>query len=159
MRKHQDPTISLQLLEQAFSEGLRIQPVSGAGDLHVEIDRTLGAERYTYARLKESKVQQIIFLNGVQPLKSLPCFRLFYWAHADLRGTILEARLVRQVLEQFKMDLRPVYGYEYYIESIVDIDNAVSLAVAAGIFEGPSQDGFDKESGIATKIWQQKVVR
>ena len=159
MHEHQNPMTGFKLLEQAFSSGFRMKKVRGAEDLYLEVDMALGTERYTYARLKGLKVKQLVVLNGNQPLNGLPCFCLFYGTLEELRGKGLTTIFINQVLEQFKKDLRPKYGQEYYIESLIEIDNEASLAVAGKLFGEPDHDGIDEDTGVKTRIWQYKVTR
>ena len=148
-----------KLLEQAFSEGFRMQHVPNTDDLYLEIDMGLGTERYTYARLDNLKVQQLVVLHGNQPLNGLPCFCLFYGTLEQLRGKGLTVKFIQQVLGQFKKDLRSGYGDEYYVESMIETDNEASLAIANKLFGEPSHDGADEISGASTRIWQYKVTR
>jgi hypothetical protein len=159
MREEQNPMTGFRLLEQAFAQGFRMRPVPGTADLFVEVDIALGTERYTYARLKGLKVQQLVVLNENQPLNGLPCFCLFYGTLEGLRGKGLTAPFIETVLEQFKMDLKPHYGREFYVESLIETDNEPSLAIARKLFGEPSHDGKDEETGVPTRIWQYKIAR
>lgn len=159
MHEHQNPMTGFKLLEQAFSQGFRMRPVSGTKDLFVEIDQGLRSERFTYARLKGLKVQQLVVLDENEPLNGFPCFCLFYGTLESLRGQGLTSPFIRQCLDQFKKDLRPHYGSRYYIESLIETDNEPSLAIARKLFGEPSHDGVDQISGITTRIWQFKETR
>lgn len=159
MHEHQNPMTGFKLLEQAFSQGFRMRPVSGTQDLFVEIDQGLRSERFTYARLKGLKVQQLVVLDENEPLNTLPCFCLFYGTLESLRGQGLTSPFIRQCLDQFKKDLRPHYGRNYYIESLIETDNEPSLAIAGKLFGEPSHDGVDQISGTTTRIWQFKETR
>lgn len=159
MHEHQNPMTGFKLLEQAFAEGFRMSLVPGSKDLYVEIDKGLRSERYTYARLKGLKVQQLVVLDENDPLNGLPCFCLFYGTLEELRGQGLTAPFIQEVLEQFKRDLRPWYGAHYYIESLIETDNEPSLAIARKLFGEPSHDGVDSLSGAPTRIWQYKESR
>lgn len=159
MHEHQNPMTGFKLLEQAFSQGFRMRPVPGTDDLFVEIDRGLRSERYTYARLKNLEVQQLVVLDENQPLNGLPCFCLFYGTLETLRGQGSTASFIRQCLDQFKKDLRPYHGPHYYIESLIETDNGPSLAIAKKLFGEPSRDGVDQISGAPTRIWQFKETR
>ena len=159
MHEHQNPMTGFKLLEQAFSSGFRMKKVPGTEDLYLEIDMALGTERYTYARLSGLKVQQLVVLNGNQPLNGLPCFCLFYGTLEELRGKGLTKIFIKKVIEQFKKDLKPKYGKEFYIESLIETDNEASLAVAGKLFGESDHDGIDEDSGVKTRIWQYKVTR
>lgn len=159
MHEHQDPMTGFKLLEQAFSRGFRMRAVLGLKDTFVEIDKGLRTERYTYARLKSLKVQQLVVLDENQPLNNLPCFCLFYGTLEKLRGQNLTAPFIRRILDQFKKDLPQSYGHDYYIESLIEVDNAPSLAIACKLFGEPSHDGSDDISGAQTRVWQHKESR
>lgn len=159
MHEHQNPMTGFKLLEQAFTQGFRMRPVPGLEDTYLEIDRGVRSERYTYARLNGLKVQQLVVLDENQPLSGLPCFCLFYGTLEELRGQGLTAPFIREVLEQFKKDLRPSYGHSYYGESLIETDNSPSLAIARKLFGDPSHDGVDELSGVPTRIWQYKESR
>lgn len=159
MLEEQNPMTGFRTLEQAFSQGFRMKRVPFTDDIFIEKDIALGAERYTYARLKKLKVQQIVVLNGNQPLNDLPCFCLFYGTLEELRGKGLTVSFIEKVLEQFKKDLHKRYGKEYYIEALIETDNEASLAIAAKLFGEPSHDGVDERSGVPTRVWQYKVTR
>ena len=159
MNEAQNPMTGFKTLELAFSQGFRMKRVPFFDDTYIEIDIALGSERYTYARLNKLKVQQLVVLNGNQPLNGLPCFCLFYGTLEELRGKGLTVTYLKKILEQFKKDLKKSYGREYYIEALIETDNEASLAIAAKLFGEPSHDGFDEESGIPTRIWQHKVTR
>lgn len=159
MNEDQNPMTGFKTLELAFSQGFRMKPVPLTDDIFREIDMALGAERYTYARLKKLKVQQLVVLNGNQPLNGLPCFGLFYGTIEELRGKGLTVTFIEKILEQFKKDLHKRYGREYYIEALIETDIEASLAIAAKLFGEPSHDGVDELSGTTTRIWQYKVTR
>ena len=159
MHEHQNPMTGFKLLEQAFAQGFRMREVPGTEDIFVEIDKGVRSERFTYARLHGLKVQQLVVLDENEPLNGLPCFCLFYGTLERLRGQGLTAPFIRQCLEQFKKDLQPRYGARYYIESLIEIDNAPSLAIARKLFGEASHDGIDPASGAATRIWQFKENR
>jgi len=159
MNELQNPMTGFKLLEQAFSQGFRMRQVSGSEDIYIEIDRGLIGLRYTYARLKGLKVQQLVVLDQVQSLSDLPCFSLFYGTLEELRGKGLTPPFIEYVLKQFKKDLHTDYGKHYYIESLIETDNEPSLAIAKKLFGEPSHDGVDEESGMPTRIWQFKETR
>jgi hypothetical protein len=159
MHEHQNPMTGFKLLEQAFSQGFRMRPVPRLEGIFVEIDQGLRSERYTYARLNGLKVQQLVVLDENEPLNGLPCFCLFYGTLENLRGQGLTAPFVRKCLDQFKKDLRPHHGRNYYIESLIETGNAPSLALARKLFGDPSHDGVDQMSGHPTRIWQFKESR
>lgn len=159
MHEHQNPMTGFKLLEQAFSQGFRMRPVPGTEDLFLEIDNGLRSERYTYARLKGLKVQQLVVLDENEPLNGLPCFCLFYGTLESLREQGLTKPFIRQCLDQFKKDLRRHYGPRYYIESLIETDNEPSLAIAKKLFGEPSGEGVDEISGVPTKIWQFEESR
>ena len=159
MHEDQNPMTGFKTLELAFSQGFRMKRVPFTKNIYIEKDMALGAERYTYARLNKLKVQQIVVLNGNEPLNGLPCFCLFYGTLEELRGKGLTVEFIQQMLEQFKKDLHKRYGKEYYIEALIETDNEPSLAIAAKLFGEPSHDGIDERSGEPTRIWQHKVIR
>lgn len=159
MNEDQNPMTGFRTLELAFSQGFRMKRVPFTDDIFKEVDMALGAERYTYARLKKLKVQQLVVLNGNQPLNGLPCFCLFYGTLEELRGKGLTVAFVEKILEQFKKDLPKHYGREYYIEALVETDIEASLAIAAKLFGEPSHDGVDELSGMPTRVWQYRVTR
>lgn len=159
MHEHQNPMTGFKLLEQAFQQGFRMRPVPGIQDLFLEIDQGLRTKRYTYARLEDLKVQQLVVLDENEPLNGLPCFCLFYGTLESLRGKGLTAPFIRQCLDQFVKDLPPRYGANYYIESLIEVDNEPSLAIAKKLFGEPSHDGADELSGASTRIWQFKETR
>ena len=159
MHEDQNPMTGFKTLESAFSQGFRMKRVPFTDDIFIEKDMALGAERYTYARLNNLKVLQIVVLNGNQPLNGLPCFCLFYGTLEELRGQGLTGYFIKKILEQFKKDLHKRYGREYYIETLIETDNEASLAIAAKLFGQSSHDGLDEHSGIPTRVWQYKVTR
>jgi len=159
MHEYQNPMTGFKTLELAFSQGFRMRRVPFTQDIFIEKDMALGAERYTYARLKKLKVQQLVVLNGNEPLNGLPCFCLFYGTLEELRGKGLTVEFLKQILEQFKKDLHKRYGKEYYIEALIETSNEASLAIASKLFGEPSHDGVDEFSGEPTRIWQYKVTR
>jgi len=159
MLEDQNPMTGFRTLEEAFSQGFRMKRVPSTDDIFIEKDMALGAERYTYARLKKLKVQQTVVLNGNQPLNGLPCFCLFYGTLEELRGKGLTVPFIEEILKKFKKDLHKRYGKEYYIEALIETDNDASLAIAAKLFGQPSHDGIDEISGEPTRIWQYKVTR
>jgi hypothetical protein len=159
MLEDQNPMTGFRTLEHGFSQGFRMKRVPFTDDIFIEKDMALGAERYTYSRLKKLKVQQTVVLNGNQPLNGLPCFGLFYGTLEQLRSKGLTKSFIEKILEQFKKDLHKRYGREYYIEALIETDNEASLAIAAKLFGEPSHDGVDERSGVPTRIWQYKVTR
>ena len=62
------------------------------------------------------------------------------------------------MLSQFKRDL-PKEINEYYLETIVDLDNLASLAVASKLFGDSDHDGVDKISGEPVRIWKTKMKK
>ncbi|WP_229650695.1 hypothetical protein, partial [Vibrio parahaemolyticus] len=154
----QDPMTGFKTLELAFSQGFRMRRVPFTQDVYYVKDKALDSDRYTYARLDGLKVQQTVVLNGNEPLNDLPCFCLFYGTLESLRGTGVTVPFITQILEQFKKDL-PKKMKEYYVETIVDIDNAASLAVAEKLFGQYSHDGIDERTGETTRIWQTKFSK
>ncbi|MCH5050819.1 MULTISPECIES: hypothetical protein [Pectobacterium] len=158
MQHDQDPMTGFKTLELAFSQGFQMSRVPFMSGVYFTKDKALGSDRYTYAVLDNKKVRQTVVLNGNEPLNNLPCFCLFYGTHEELRGTGVTVPFIEKILERFKLDLPRRYR-EYYIETIVDIDNEPSLAVAAKIFGTPDHDGIDQLSGQATRIWQKKYTR
>lgn len=159
MHESQNPMTGFKTLELAFSQGFRMKRVPFTQDIYIEKDKALGAERYTYARLKKLKVQQLVVLNGNEPLNGLPCFCLFYGTLEELRGKGMTVEFVTQALELFKKDLHKRYGKEYYIEALIETSNEASLAIASKLFGEPSHDGTDELSGVQTRVWQFKVTR
>jgi hypothetical protein len=158
MHESQSPMTGFKTLELAFSQGFRMKKVPKTKDIYVEIDWALGAQRYTYARLKRLKVLQTVVLNGNQPLNGLPCFCLFYGTLEQLRGAGVTIPFIKEMLSQFKRDL-PKEINEYYLETIVDLDNPASLAVASKLFGDSDHDGVDKISGEPVRIWQTKMKK
>jgi hypothetical protein len=158
MHPDQDPMTGFKTLELAFSQGFRMKRVSFTKDIYFEKDKALDYDRYTYARLDGLKVQQTVVLNGNQPLHGLPCFCLFYGTLEELRGQGNTIPFIQKILEQFKKDLPRRYK-EFYIETLIEIDNEASLAVAAKLFGEPSNEGVDELTGITNRIWQTKVTR
>jgi len=132
-----------------------MKKVASTKDIFFEKDMALGYERYTYARLNKLKVQQLVVLNGNQPLNGLPCFCLFCGTLEKLRGKGQTVPFIEEILNQFKKDLPKRYK-DYYIEALVETDNKASLAVSAKLFGEPSHDGVDEISGIPTRVWQTK---
>jgi len=159
MNELQNPMTGFKMLEEAFSQGFRMRHIPETEDIYIEIDEGLHGERYTFARLKGLKVQQLIVLDENQPLKELPCFCLFYGTLEELRGKGLTSAFIQNVLEKFKKELSPRYGKRYFIESLIEIDNEPSLSIAKKLFGEPSDYGVDEESGIPTKIWQFEETR
>lgn len=159
MNELQNPTTGFKLLEQAFSQGFRMRHVPETEDIYIEIDKGLSGQRYTFARLKELKVQQLVVLDENQPLHGLPCFCLFYGTLEELRGKGITTQFIQNVLELFKKNLHAAYGENYYIESLIETDNEPSLAISKKLFGEPNHDGVDEESGIPTRVWQYKETR
>jgi hypothetical protein len=159
MHEDQNPMTGFKTLELAFSQGFRMRRVPFTDDIFIEKDMALGAERYTYARLKKLKVLQTVVLNGNETLNGLPCFCLFYGTLEELRGQGLTVPFIEKILEQFKKDLHKRYGREYYIEALIETDNEPSLSIAAKLFGESSHDGIDERSGMPTRVWQYKVTR
>ena len=159
MNDLQNPMTGFKLLEQAFSQGFRMRHIPETEDIYIEIDKGLTGQRYTFARLKELKVQQLVVLDENQPLHGLPCFGLFYGTLKELRGKGLTTQFIQNVLELFKKDLHTTYGENYYIESLVETENKPSLAISKKLFGESDHDGVDEESRIPTRIWQHKETR
>lgn len=159
MNDLQNPMTGFKLLEQAFSQGFRMRQIPETEDVYIEIDKGLTGQRYTFARLKELKVQQLVVLDENQPLHGLPCFCLFYGTKKELRGKGLTTQFIQNILELFKKELHTTYGEHYYIESLVETDNESSLAISKKLFGESDHDGVDEESKIPTKIWQYKETR
>ena len=153
----QNPMTGFKLLEEAFSQGFRMRHISK--DIYIVIDKGVMGQRYTYARLNGFKVQQLVVFDEVQPLKGLPCFSLFYGTLEELRNNGITLTFIKDILIQLKKDLHPNYGECYYIESLIEINNKPSLAIAKKIFGKFSLDGIDEESKIPTRIWQYKESR
>tara|TARA_Y100001936_G_scaffold238943_1_gene271330 strand:- start:993 stop:1478 length:486 start_codon:yes stop_codon:yes gene_type:complete len=155
----QDPMTGFKTLEQAFATGWRMTRVPFTSDVFYEKDMALGAERFTYAKLNKLKVQQLVVLNGNQPLNGLPCFCLFYGTLEALRGKGLTIPFVKKCLEQFKKDLHKRYGRELYIEAFVETDNEPSIAVCRSLFGEPVKTATDQSTGQLNHIWQYKIER
>jgi len=145
-------------LELAFSQGFRMKRVSFTKDIYFVKDKGLYKNRYTYACLDGLKVLQTIVLDENQPLNELPCFGLFYGTLEELRGKGNTVSFIERILEQFKKDLPRTYK-EFYIETLIEIDNEASLAIAAKLFGEPSNEGVDKQTGITNRVWQTKVTK
>jgi hypothetical protein len=158
LHSDQDPMTGFKTLELAFSQGFRMKRVSFTKDTYFVKDKGLYKNRYTYARLEGLKVLQTIVLDENQPLNGLPCFCLFYGTLEELRGKGNTVSFIEQILEQFKKDLPRSYK-EFYIETLIEVDNEASLAIAAKLFGEPSKEGVDKNSGITNRVWQTKVTK
>lgn len=158
MKIEQDPMTGFKTLELAFSQGFRMSRVPFTDDIYFTLDKALGADRYTYARLNGKKVLQTVVLNGNEPLNGLPCFCLFYGTLEALRGSGVTLPFIEFVLNQFKKDL-PRKVKSYYIETIVDNDNYPSLSIAEKLFGTKSHEGIDSHSQQKTIIWQKKFEK
>jgi hypothetical protein len=155
----QDPMTGFKTLEQAFRNGWRMKRVPFTEGLFFEKDIALGAERFTYANLVKLKVQQIVVLNGNEPLNGLPCFGLFYGTLESLRGAGLTIPFVKLCLEQFYKDLHKTYCREFYIEALVEVDNFPSIAICKHLFGEPAETATDSNTGQTNHVWQYKVSR
>lgn len=158
MRKEQDPMTGFKTLEMAFSQGFRMQRIPFNDNFYYTRDKAFNTYRYTYARLEKLKVQQTVVLHENEELNGLHCYCLFYGTLPELREKGLTFTFINKVIEQFKKDL-PRRIREFYIETIVDIDNAPSLALANKLFGEASHDGVDESTGSPTRIWQTKIAR
>ena len=158
MNEEQNPMTGFKTLELAFSQGFRMEKVSGTNDIFYVKDRGLRAFRYTYARLDNLKVLQIIVLDENEPLNGIPCFCLFYGTLEKLREKGKTTSFIKEILTRFKNNL-PSDIREYYIETIVELDNKASLAIASKLFGEPAHDGTDEITGEETRIWQTKIVK
>lgn len=158
MKPEQDPMTGFRTLELAFSQGFRMSRVPFMKDVYFTKDNAGGADRYTYAVLNNNKVRQTVVLSENEPIDGVPCFCLFYGTHQELRGKGLTVPFIESVIERFKNDLPRRYR-EFYIETIVDIDNDASLAVAGRIFGEPDHDGQQPGYNKVTRIWQKKFIR
>ena len=154
----QDPMTGFKTLELAFSQGFRMKRVSFTKDIYFVKDKGLYKNRYTYARLDGLKVLQTVVLDENQPLDGLPCFCLFYGTLEGLRGQGNTISFIEKILEQFKQDLPWVYK-EFYIESLIEIDNKASLAISEKLFGELNNEGVDEKTGIPTRIWQIKITK
>ncbi|MGL5813213.1 MAG: hypothetical protein ACRCYW_07780 [Aeromonas sp.] len=158
MRKEQDPMTGFKTLELAFSQGFRMQRIPFNEDFFFTRDKTFNTCRYTYAKLDKLKVLQTVVLHENEPLNGFPCYCLFYGTLPELRGKGLTAPFVKKAIEQFTKDL-PRRIHEFYIETIVDIDNTPSLSIASKLFGDASHDGVDKSTGSPSRIWQTRIFR
>ncbi len=158
MSPEQDPMTGFKTLELAFSQGFRMSRIPFMNNVYYTKDKAGGSDRYTYAVLHNNRVRQTVVLSENKPLNGIPCFCLFYGTHEELRGTGVTIPFIQEVLEQFKKNLPRRYR-EYYVETIVDIDNAASLAVAEKLFGEHDHDGKEPGYDKVTRIWQKKYSR
>jgi hypothetical protein len=129
-----DPTSSLTSFRDMFALGaLPVQRGALDPTLVVLVDAPTGTPRFTYARIEENEVTALAIFATVEPLDGVPCFQLGYAVLDGKRGHGRAARLIRAAIEEMRNGWRRAGVKSFFVEAIIDRNNAASNRVATSV--------------------------
>ena len=148
-----DPHNGLLSFQEGLKAGfLEIGLVHGHRDLysHYDVPVPGGGGRMTYVRLSDDRKTVKALLSCVEngKLKDGPIYALGYAVAEPQRNQGLAKAILKDVLEDMRVQIGKVGRPVFYAEVVIGVDNEASLQVAEAVFTVPRDSITDPASGL-----------
>ena len=153
-----DPMNALTQLQIALDNGVvLLTPCEIHKELGVIADKPNGTPRFTYALIKNGKVQAVSLFALAQPIEGIPCFNIGYAVIEKERGKGIATQLVKKGIDELQNGFKRNGIAEFYIEAVVSVSNEPSNKLAEKLISDSPASGTDCFSGEACLQYVRKV--
>lgn len=126
---------------------IEVRPTRTDPKIFVHADTPDGTPRLSYVRMKGSHATAIAVIVVTEPLDGLPAIHIGCAVREDQRGKGIGRHVLSVALEDFRTNMAPKGMTDYWIESLVEADNAASAAMTARVLGIEPEEVTDDETG------------
>lgn len=126
---------------------IEVRPTKTDPKIFLHADRPEGTPRLSYVRMKGSHATAIAVIVLTEPLDGLPVIHIGCAVREDQRGKGIGRHVLSVALEDFRISMAEKGITDYWIESLVEADNAPSAAMTAKVLEIDPEEVTDDETG------------
>ncbi|MEP4921968.1 MAG: GNAT family N-acetyltransferase [Roseibium sp.] len=139
---------SLTGLNAALKAGaIKLQPTGTDPKVLLHADNPEGTPRLSFVRMKGAHATAIAVIVITEPLDNLPVIHIGCAVREDQRGKGLGRHVLTVALEDFRTSMATKGLTDYWIESLVEADNAASVAMTAKVLGIEPEEVTDDETG------------
>lgn len=143
-----DPMNALRELQKALDNNwVQLTPCDIYKEISVIADQPNDVPRFTYALVKNGKVQAVSLFALAEPVEGFPCFNVGYAVLENLRGKGVGTEILRKGIEEIYLGFARNGHKEFYIEAVVGVENNPSNSVAKKLISDSPSRGRDHFSG------------
>ena len=141
-----DPSDALPLFQRSLALGqIPGQLAVLDKSLFVATDDVNGHHRVSYMKLRDRTIVALIQFINIDPLDGIPCFQVGYAVPEIFRGRGLAKSSFKAALAEM------IHGFsrfgDFYVETVVGLDNPVSQKISETVLGGSPQEITDSVSG------------
>jgi GNAT superfamily N-acetyltransferase len=126
---------------------IRIQPTKTDPKVFLHADNPDGTPRLSFVRMKGAHATAIAVVVITEPLDGLPVIHIGCAVREDQRGKGLGRHVLTVALEDFRTSMTAKGLSEYWIESLVEADNAASVAMTSKVLGIEPEEVTDDDTG------------
>ena len=153
-----DPTNALLDLQRVLDAGtIQLSPGRLVPELGFHFDRPHDAPRFTYALVKNGKVQAVALFARAEPVASTACFNIGYAVLRECQRAGLGTRMLSLALKEFTHGLRNAGVPAVYVEAVVAVDNLPSNRLAKKLVDDTPKDETDSYTGQLVRQYLRKI--
>jgi hypothetical protein len=143
-----DPMNALVQLQSALDGRIiQLRQCEIHKDVSVFVDHPRGLPRFTYAKVKQGKVQSISLLVNIQPIDGALAFQMGWATLEPLRGRGLATDVVTKSIDELRSGLKRNGHDKFYLEAIISITNEHSNKLAKKLVSDSPVSCTDAVSG------------
>jgi len=141
-----DPSDALPLFQRSLTLGLiPIQCGTLDKNLYIATDDVNGHHRFSYMKLRDRTILALVQFVNIDPLDGIPCFQAGYAVPENFRGQGLGKASFKAALDEMALGFSR-FG-DFYVETIVGLDNPASQKISERVLGGSPQEISDSVSG------------
>lgn len=138
---------ALEGLNAALKVGeIKLRPTGTDPKVLLHADNPEGTPRLSFVRMKGAHATAIAVIVITEPLNNLPVIHIGCAVREDQRGKGLGRHVLTVALEDFRTSMAVKGLTEYWIESLVEADNAASVAMTKKVLGIEPEEVTDDET-------------
>lgn len=146
-------------LNTALKAGaIKLHPTKTDPKVLLHADNPEGTPRLSFVRMKGAHATAIAVIVITEPLDNLPVIHVGCAVREDQRGKGLGRYVLTVALEDFQTSMAAKGLNEYWIESLVEADNAASVAMTTKVLGIEPEEVTDDETSEPSYRFLKRVV-
>lgn len=125
---------------------IRIQPIATDSKVFIHADSPEGTPRLSYVQMKGAHATAIAATIIMEPLENLPVIHIGCAVREDQRGKGRGRHVLTVALQDFQTSMVAKGLTDYWIESLIESDNAASVAMTTKVLGIEPEEVTDDET-------------
>lgn len=149
---------ALEHFNAALKAGtITVQPTQTDPKIFVHADTPEGTPRMSYVRKKGAHATAIAVIVVTEPIDGVPAIHIGCAVREDQRGKGIGRHVLSVALEDFRVDMAEKGLEDYWIESLVEMDNMASAAMTKKVLDIEPEETVDEATGEPSLRFLKRV--